>query len=98
VTSLDEIQRAAKLSDEEVVALVNLPAMDMNDLLDPRLTHDDLALIVRAKQESAAPAVVTSLDVFLKVISTIVTVAGAVIPIATAVTSVLGVVKSAQSA
>ena len=97
VTSLDDVQRIARLSDAEVVALVNLPTKDLEDLLDPALTREDLVLIVRAKQEAVAPAVVTSWDTFLKVIQAIVAVAGVVEPIATAVTSVIGVVSAAKN-
>ena len=97
--TLAEIQRNHDLSGDEVLALrEHLPTAELAEAMaDPALTHERLTMVVQGLQEAAAPAEVTALDVFMKIITAMVAVAGVVIPLAGAVSGVLGAVNAARS-
>jgi hypothetical protein len=81
----------------KIALFTKLTPKDVDDLLDPSLTQDDLETMIRAYVNAGKAADKTSWDIFLQVLGCVVQVANAIVPISSAVNSVLGVVTTAKS-
>jgi hypothetical protein len=98
--AFDRVQEVAQLNGDELKVLLKLPERDLEDLLDPALSHDDQLRIIQAYKEAAAEREVTSgWEIFLtRWLPAILQIAGSVMPIVGAVTSILGVIQAGKAA